>query len=175
MNCKLCDNMSWWKKKQKEGLELKEEEREASLTTPFGSFRRKRVYAPKSKVTTAEPQKATEKPKEAAKKPLIIEDIATIPPNQYEYIDLGDLQRGTIISLECSAPEGGNFSFYIVDEGNLKRYKKEGVAPKPLAKGSGEDEYKEKVTVAIARRYYMILTTRAMEYNRKVWYRVELE
>jgi hypothetical protein len=159
--------MSWWKKKPKEDLELKEEEREASLTTPLGGFRRKRVYAVKKDTPS-------EKPQENAQNPRIFEATVTIAPNHYEPIELGELPRGTTISLECSEKEGQNFSFLILDADNFKNYKKTGGAPKSLAKGSGEDEYKEKVTVSIAGRYYLVLTSRATDYKRKVWYRVEI-
>lgn len=159
--------MSLWKrKKPKEELELKEEEREASISFPFFKCGRKRRYVPKNN----ESQKAHE----TSKKPCIFEDTVEIKPDHYEPIDLGELQRGTTIALECSEKEGENFSFLVLDDDNFKTYKKYNTAPKSLAKDSGENEYKEKFTVAIAGQYYLVLTTRATDYTRKVWYRVEI-
>ena len=156
--------MSWWKKKPKEELELKEEEREASLTTPFGGFRRKRTYGVKK----------NEDGLKTAKKPRIIEETASIAPEHYETIDLGVLQRKTIISLECRELEGNNFAYFILDDINHKRYKREGAAPNPLEKDTGDNIYKVKVTVPITGQYYLKLTSRATDYKRKVWYRVEI-
>jgi hypothetical protein len=159
--------MSWWKKKPKDDLEKQGEEREVAISTREIGYRRKTIWGKKD-------QAPAEKPQENAQKPLIIEATVTISPDHYDPVDLGELQRGMTILLECSEKEGENFSFLILDADNFKTYKKTGAAPKWLAKGSGKDEYKDEASITIAGRYYLVLTTRATDYKRKVWCRVEI-
>lgn len=151
----------WKKKKPKEELEFKGEEREVSLTTPIGGFKRKTVYGVKESKETGEIQ--------------VFEDTISINPEQYETIALGEVKRGKTIALECKDLLGRKFSFYILDTHNLKYYKRGGRAGKPLRKGIYDNEYKCKIKISMTEEYYLLLTSNATIDKRKIWYRVEIE
>lgn len=166
------------KDKKKNDLELKGVEKQKSLKTPIGEYSVKKIYAPKETskpISQLKPTvKAESKKSQPDKKKDVKEDTVAIRAGSRKVIELGNLKRGTKIFLECAEREGGVMSYRILDSTNYKRFKSKKRVPKVFMFRLDEIEPKGSGTVKITDDYYLILTTRAQYYSKKVWYRVEI-
>ncbi len=172
------------KKGKKKDMELTDEETEVAFKPPLFEIRKKKKY--KKKLEREKPTKTpppTHKPKPEPEPepkpepagPTIFEKEITIQPEDYRKINLGKLKRGTTIRVECHEVDGDNFSYWIVDKSHLEAFKYQGTPSKSLLSGRDDDEFDDIEEVKRDGFYYLILKSKAYEYERKVWYHVEME
>lgn len=164
----------WKRKKKDNNLELTGEEHEVSLTTPLGGYKKKKIYGKKE---TKQPEQTTTTPakkQEEKPEPIVYEDSITVEAEHYEEISLGNLKRGTTVNIECRELKGKNFSYYLLDSVNMSEYRKECSVSKSISKGIDNDEHEDKVKIRMAGQYYFVITSKAWEYDRNVWYRIEI-
>ena len=108
-------------------------------------------------------------------KPIVVEGKKTIEAEHYEEIPLGFIKRGKEIEIECRDLRGEKFMYWIVNSFNFEEIQEEGRPSKSLLHGKDQKLYKKKATIIIDDEYFLVLTSKAVEYDRTVWYRVEIE
>ena len=156
--------MSFWgKKKEAPDLELEKEEREIGVRLGPLSGTRKRSYKVKDDVPE-KVQKLVES--------VLFEKEIVIKPEWYESIPLGELERGASLSIEAKEVFSNNFSLFLMDLDNLKKFEKNNYTKGAILKGTNISSYNNQIKINMTSKYFLIVTSRAIDIDRKVWVRV---
>jgi hypothetical protein len=159
------------KKADREDLRLEEEHTEMGVTLGPVSAGRKRIYKrkedgwQKEALETAEPKQ----------KIRVIEQEFLIRPDEYERVPLGNLDRGANLSIEAEEIYGLNFSLYVMDRDNLGSYQKNGSTKGAICRSSNSPECKDSLDINRGAEYFLVLTSRALEKDRRIWFRIEIQ
>ena len=161
----------WPVRTHKKKLQLEEEQREVGVNFGIVKGAVRRTYKEDKtdkKIEVREPLK--ELPGWKVKNQEL-----TIKPGEYETINLGHLTEGTALAIETSEIFGSNFSIYLVDDYNFRAFKKTGYAKGAIIRGINISEYQDSMQIRRATVYHIIVASRAIEKNRRVWIRVDLK
>ncbi len=85
---------------------------------------------------------------------------------------MGQLERGTSLSVEAKEVNGEHFSLYLVDLDNLKKYEKHDYTKGAVLKGTTIADFEHQIKLPSSSKYYVVVTSRAIEKDRRVWVKV---
>jgi hypothetical protein len=100
---------------------------------------------------------------------VLVEREVLIRPDRHDKISLGQLERGVSISVKAKEVNGENFSLYLVDLENLKKYEKQDYTKGALLKGTTIANYEHQIKIPSSSKYYLIVTSGAIKLDRTVW------
>jgi hypothetical protein len=159
------------KKADREDLRLEEEHTEMGVTLGPVSAGRKRIYKrkedgrQKDALETAEPKQ----------KIRVIEQEVRIGPDEYERVPLGNLERGANLSIEAEEIYGLNFSLYVMDRDYLGSYQKNWSTKGAIYRSSNSPDCNDSLDINRGAGYFLVLTSRALEKDRRIWFRIEIQ
>jgi hypothetical protein len=103
---------------------------------------------------------------------VLVDKECIIKPDKFESIPLGQLDRGTLISVEAKEVNGENFSLYLMDIDNLKKYERDEYTKGAILKGTTISSYQHQIKISMKSKYFLVITSRAVEKERKIWVKV---
>ena len=148
----------WGKKKQKADPAQEGEGSKATRTTGPSSTKKK---SERSKKEGEGGGKVHEE--------VIVEKEVLIRPDRHDKISLGQLERGVSISVKAKEVNGDNFSLYLVDLENLKKYEDHDYTKGAILKGTTLANYDHQIKIPSSSKYYLIVTSGAIKNDRTVW------
>ena len=128
----------------------------------------------KAGASTAKGKKDNKPKKEAegggkVSKEVLVEREVLIKPDRFEQISLGQLERGTSLSVEAKEVHGDHFSLYLVDLENLKKYEKQDYTKGAILKGTTVAKFEHQIKIPSSSKYYLIVMSGAIKLDRTVW------
>ena len=159
------------KKAKKEDLRLEEEHTEMGVKLGPVTASKKRIYKREEDTRQKDALETTE-PKLKIK---VIEDEFQIRADEYECVPLGNLNRGTNLSFEAEEIYGLNFSMYLMDRDNLRSYQKNGSTKGAIYRSPNSPDCKDSLDINRVAEYLLVLTSRALQKDRRIWLRVEIK
>lgn len=163
--------MLFKKKADREDLLLEEEHTEMGVKLGPVSAGRKRIYKRKEDAR----QKDALETAELKPKIRVIEQEFQIRPDEYESVPLGNLDRGVNLSIEAEEIYGLNFSLYVMDRDNLRSYQKNGSTKGAIYRSSNSPDCNDSLDINRGAEYFLVLTSRALEKDRRIWFRIEIQ
>ncbi len=151
--------MALFGKKKKSDLEPDGEERKATSKAKPSSAKKKK---------DKKPIKETEGRGKVLEE-LIVEREVFIRPDRHEKISLGQLERGVTISVIAKEVKGENFSIYLADLENLKKFESQDYTKGAILKGTTIATYEHQIKIPSSSKYYLIVTSGAIKLDRTVW------
>jgi hypothetical protein len=123
--------------------------------------------------STAKGKKDNKPKKEVVKGGKVIEEVLVerevlIKPDRHDKISLGQLERGVSISVKAKEVNGDNFSLYLVDLENLKKYENHDYTKGAILKGTTIAHYEHQIKIPSNSKYYLIVTSGAIKNDRTV-------
>jgi hypothetical protein len=159
------------KKAKREDLRLEEEHTDMGVRLGRVSAGRKRIYKREEDVR----QKDALETAEPKPKIRVIELEFQIRPDEYEFVPLGRLERGANLSIEAEEIYGLNFSMYVMDKDNLRSYQKNGSTKGAIYRSPNSPDCKDSLDINRVAEYLLVLTSRALQIDRRIWLRVEIK
>jgi hypothetical protein len=132
----------------------------------------------KGEAVTSSKKKGSSKPKKETKEgvkateEVLVEREVLIKPNGHDKISLGQLERGISLSVEAKEVNGDHFSLYLVDLENLKKFERDDYTKGAVLKGTTIAHFEHQIKLPMSSKYYIVVTSRAVEKDRKVWVKV---
>ena len=99
---------------------------------------------------------------------VLVEKECIIKPDKFESIPLGQLDRGTLISVEAKEVNGDDFSLYLMDIDNLKKYERDEYTKGAILKGTTISSYQHQIKISTKSKYFLVITSIAVDKSRKV-------
>jgi hypothetical protein len=157
-----------FKRASKKKMRLKEEQRELGLSIGPLKASRKRVYEPSGEDETIKGQESPigEAIREVPEREVIIK------PGEYELISLGHLAGGALVDFHVKEIYGLNISVFVMDKENVEKYHETGVTRGAIWQGSNLPEHADSIRIGRPAEYFIVITSRAIEKNRRVWLKV---
>jgi hypothetical protein len=112
-------------------------------------------------------EKAPEKGQKAPET-VIVDKECIIKPDHFESIPLGQLDRGTLLSVEAKEVNGDNFSLFLMDIDNLKKFERDEYSKGAILKGTTISSYQHQIKISMKSKYFLVITSRAVDKVRKV-------
>ena len=128
----------------------------------------------KGEAVTSSKKKGSSKPKKETKEgvkateEVLVEREVLIKPDRHDKISLGQLERGVSISVKAKEVNGDNFSLYLVDLENLKKYENQDYTKGAILKGTTIAHYEHQIKIPSSSKYYLIVTSGAIKNDRTV-------
>lgn len=128
----------------------------------------------KGDAATSAKKKGSNKPKKETKEgvkateEVLVEREVLVKPDGHEKISLGQLERGISLSVEAKEVNGDNFSLYLVDLENLKKFERDDYTKGAVLKGTTIAHFEHQIKLPMSSKYYIVVASRAVEKDRKV-------
>jgi hypothetical protein len=156
--------MTFWEKIKKESPTVELERVKREMENKVGQLSSKGKGGNR-------PKKGTEEVKKVLKEVLVEKEVI-IKPDRSEFISLGQLDRGISLLVEAKEVHGENFSLYLMDLDNLKKYQRNDYTKGAMLKGNTIAMYEHQIMLTMNSKYFLVITSRAVKSDRTVSIRV---